>query len=214
MRFSVQLLDSDSSIRSSILNSLIGEVDSLLNKSIPAIRSRVIALLADAMRQEPEYNALRSGRLRSELGIPDAGAVEDIVNKLANTLAVTKNAIRATSAGLSGGLTLYAIESSSFNGLLSDPSAMVNDTTRGYSLPWLEWILLRGNQTIVKKYDVKFGPNPGSRTGDAIMVESNNSWRVPAEFAGTKNNNWTTRAIDRIEKTLSSEIKKILEQNI
>jgi hypothetical protein len=214
MNFSIQLLDTNSSIRSSIINALIIEANNMFDKSIPSIRSGLISLLIDGLRQEPEYLSLKSGKLRYELGIPDAGSVDDIVNKLANTVTITKNPIRSSSNGLSGGLSILAIESSSFNGLLEDPSAQVDDTVRGYSLPWLDWLLLKGNQTIIKKYDVKFGPSPSSRTGNAIMVESNNNWRVPAEFTGTKNNNWTTRAIDRIEKSIVDLIQKTLEKNI
>lgn len=214
MRFTIQLLDSNSSIRSEILNALTIEINNMLNKAIPSIRSGAISLLIEGLKQEPEYSALRSGRLREELGIPDSGAVDDIVNKLANTLNITRNPIRSSNTGLTGGFTITAIDGVSFNGLLNDPSAIVDDTARGYSLPWLEWLLLRGNQTIVKKYNVKFGPSASSRTGNAVMVASDNSWRVPAEFAGTQNNNWTTRAVDRIEKSLTDLIQKTMEKNI
>jgi len=214
MNFTVKLLEGNSTIKSLILNALLTEVNNMIDKSIQSIRSGTINLLIDAMKQEPEYLSLKNGRLREELGIPNAGAVDDIVNKLANTVNITKNTLKSTSFGLSGGLTITAIESSNFDGLLDDASAIVDDTLRGYSLPWLEWLLLNGNQTIIKKYDVKFGPSSSSRTGNAIMVESNNSWRVPAEFAGTEKNNWTTRAIDRIERPLSNLIQTTMEKNI
>jgi hypothetical protein len=46
------------------------------------------------------------------------------------------------------------------------------------------------------------------------MVESDSSWRVPAEFAGTEKNNWTTRAVERIEKSLLSLIQTTMERNL
>ncbi len=214
MNFTIKLLESDSAIRSLVLSALLTEVNAVIDKSIPSIRSGAISLLSEALKLEPEYNALKNGRLREELGIPDPGAVDDIVTKLSNTLTISKNLLKTTSSGLNGGLTITAIESASFNGLLNDASAVVNDSARGYSLPWLEWLLLKGNQTIIKKYNVKFGPSPSSRTGNAIMVESNNSWRVPAEFSGTERNNWTTRAIERIEKSILNLIQTTLEKNI
>ena len=42
------------------------------------------------------------------------------------------------------------------------------------------------------------------------MVESKNNWRVPPNFAGDQNNNWTTRAISKVDK----EIVKIISTNI
>jgi hypothetical protein len=74
-------------------------------------------------------------------------------------------------------------------------------------LPWLQWLLLEGNATIVRNYTVSFGPNRFSRTGFALMRPSLQSWKVPSEFAGTINDNWITRAIDGAE----SNIQKLLD---
>ena len=61
---------------------------------------------------------------------------------------------------------------------------------------------------------MELGPNPNSRTGMAVMVGSNNNWRVPPAFVGTITNNWTTRAIDRIENQVGNIIQKTIENNI
>jgi hypothetical protein len=59
------------------------------------------------------------------------------------------------------------------------------------------------------------GNNPRSRTGSAIMVSSQKiNWRVPAQFAGTVNNNWVTRAIERLDDSLLQQIEKELERYI
>ena len=97
---------------------------------------------------------------------------------------------------------------------ITTEAAQVIDTKRGYSLPWLEWLLLKNNKVIVNNYDVKLGPNINSRTGNAIMVSSNNNWRVPPQFAGSQASNWTTRAIERVDKQIESIIQKAIEDNI
>lgn len=91
-------------------------------------------------------------------------------------------------------------------------SAAVFKTEKGTDLNWLEWLLLFGSKTIIKDYEVEFGYNPRSRTGQAIMRGvKRGKWSVPYEFSGTQNNNWITRAIDSVEsdiyKTLSEAMK-------
>lgn len=214
MRISCDIVESNQYIKQQILNALSIDINNTLDKSINQIRDKLIEILKEAMQQEPEYSALKNGVLKYEFGIPDTSVVDSVVTKLANTLNIIKKPMKIMNIGLSGGLDITAIEIPSFNGLLADPDAIVDDTVRGYQLPWLEWLLLRGNQIIVKKYEVKMGPNPYSRTGNAIMVESNKNWRVPAEFVGTQNNNWITRAIDRVESQIVNVIQKTIEYNI
>ena len=80
---------------------------------------------------------------------------------------------------------------------------------KGTDLNWLEWLLLFGNKTIIRDYVVEFGDNPRSRTGRAVMkgVKSG-KWGVPPEFAGTKNNNWITRAIESADSEINSILKE------
>lgn len=213
MKLSCSILESNQYIRQQILNALSIEINSTLDKSISEIKTKLIDLLVDSMKQEPEYTSLKTGVLRYEFGIPDTSSVDAIVDKLANTVNILKKPISINNFGISAGLDITAIESS-FGGLLEDSDAIVDDTARGYQLPWLEWLLLRGNEIIVRKYEVKVGPSPYSRTGNAIMIESNKNWRVPAEFVGTKNNNWITRSIERAEPQIIDIIQKAIEKNI
>jgi hypothetical protein len=82
-------------------------------------------------------------------------------------------------------------------------------------LPWLEWLLLYGGKIIVRDYRVKMGSNNRSRTGMAVMVESSGSnWRVPTEFAGTSNNNWVTRAINKIDNKILDILETELEKSL
>lgn len=210
MIFSVQILESDSQIRQMILDSIKDHVEKAIGLSIDPISSEIKTLVASALRAEPEYQSLIGGTLRIEFGIPDTNVVDAVIDMMIDTLKVTKNPVKITNFGLSGGFVMTMIKSDDIDGIISTDAAIVNDTKKGHKLPWLEWLLLHSNQPIIRNYDVKIGPNPASRTGMGIMVESNKNWRVPPEFAGSEKNNWTTRAISRID----NQLPKIFENNI
>lgn len=211
MKFSFKLLDSDSYVRKEVLNAIKNHMEQTFNKALPTIRTKIKPILENALKQEPEYNSLVAGQLRLEFGIPDTSKVDEVISKLADTIFINTNPISITNAGLSGGFTIYAIKSDDISGVIYEDSAMVIDDNKGYKLPWLEWLLLKGNKTIIQKHDVKIGSNPVSRTGMAIMVESNKSWRVPPEFVGNNKNNWTTRAIERTQNEIKNIIQKTIE---
>ena len=214
MKFNVKLLESNSTIRKSIMEGLSSHMDSVISKSISKIQNELKTLLESSLKQEPEYISLTSGRLRLDFGISDPEQVNNVVAKLADTVSISKKTTTINNNGLSGGFSLNAIKSDDFNGIIGDANATVVDGVKGYTLPWLEWLLLRGNKVIVKNYDVKVGPNPASRTGMAVMVQSDKNWRVPPEFVGTISSNWTTRAIQRIEPNILKLIQKEIEANL
>jgi hypothetical protein len=85
---------------------------------------------------------------------------------------------------------------------------MVIDSNSGKSLHWLEWLSLAGDKTIIKDYDIVYGPNKRSRTGLAIMrSQSGARWKVPSEFAGNIGDNWITRSIDSISDSIDIAIQ-------
>ena len=213
MKISLNLLETNSYIENQILQSLVQQINPVLNKAANKTTVEIRKLLGEALREEPEYSSLVGGQLRLEFGIPDVRAVDDMVNKLAQTANVSIAGVSIKGSSLSGGLTLTALERSSMGGLVGDASAVVVDS-KGYSLPWLQWLLYEGNTSIVKNYEVKIGPSPYSRTGMAIMVDSDKNWRVPPAFAGTLNNNWVTRAIDRVSNNIPGILQNSFESSI
>lgn len=214
MIFEMSILESDSQIRALILEAMREHMQQAVDSSSKDIINQIKIIVADALKTEPEYESLKSGTLRYELGIPDTGVVDIIVDKMVNTLSLNSKPIGTTNFGLSGGYELTMIKSDDINGILDSEEAVVNDAARGYVLPWLRWLLLEGNKPIVKSYEVKLTPSKSSRTGMAIMVESNKNWRVPAEFSGSISNNWTTRAIEKTEKSILEAIRLSVEKYI
>lgn len=209
MIIDLKILESDSQIRQAILSSIKNHVENAFNLAIGPITSEIKSVTAIALKTEPEYQSLIAGTLRVEFGISDSNSVDTIIEQMVDTLHVTKNPIIINNLGLTGGFILTMIKSDDINGIINSESASVI-TEKGTSLPWLEWLLFHANKPIIRNYEVKIGPNPRSRTGMGIMVESNKDWRVPPEYAGSQQNNWTTRAISRIEY----QLPKIFENNI
>lgn len=213
MKINLKLLDSDSAIASKILKALVPQINLLFNKSIKNIKSEIILALSNALKSEPEYSQLVSGMLKADLGISDSSVVDSIVEELANTTNVTLTPVSVFGNSIKGGILIEAIRSDNISNIIYSDNAYVVDA-KGYSMPWLEWLLLMGNSVLVKGYDVRYGPNPNSRSGNGIMVKSNGDWRVPPEYQGTAGDNWTTRAIDRLENQITNIISNNIKKNL
>jgi hypothetical protein len=211
VKYSVRLIESDSTIRKLILEALQEDVEQTFRKALPNITKNIQELINKTIKNTPEYQSLLNGQLKFEFGLYDSqNQADKIVDTWSNNINIDMKPIKINNAGLSGGFSLGMI-ASNLQDVLSLAEASMIDTDRGYSLPWLQWLLKDGGKVLVKDYKVVLGPNPYSRTGYAIMrSDSSSNWRVPPEFAGTITNNWVTRAID----SLSDEINSIIIQQI
>ena len=210
MKFSLNLVENSSDIAKLILTNLKKEIDKVIDKALPNIRLDIQNLVKEALISEPEYASLKAGTLRAELGILNVGEVDGVVDAMVNTLDITSQPIKIGNGGLTGGFTLTMIRSADINGIIGLDIAMTK-TEKGQSLPWLEWLLLRGNDKIIQDYSVNYiGNSYRSRTGSAVMISNPKGWRIPVNFAGTEGDNWTTRAISKI----GNKIPKIIQSNL
>jgi len=211
----MRIIENDSTIRQMMLNALLEDVRDTFNKSIPQIKDKIQNLIIDAIKNSPEYSSLVSGQLRAELGIPDAASkIEELLNVWTTNINVEIKQFKVTNMGLYGGFSINCIKSD-FSDVLGTSAAQVEDKIRGYSLPWLNWLLLEGGKILVKDHVVVVGSSTFSRTGEAIMrTSTSSSWRVPPEFAGTERDNWITRAIDQLDDQISKIFQETIESNI
>lgn len=213
MKFDIKLVDSVRSIEQKILKALSVDINRSFQKAIPGIKDGIKQLLLDSLKRQPEYGSLLSGTLRFDFGISNPGSVDKVVEFLADTGEISFNRVSFVSGKLIGGMSISFMKSDDMNGLIYTDIASVVD--QGTVLPWLEWLLYHGTSPIVKKYQVEYGPNPNSRTGNAIMVESTSDWSVPSSFSGNINDNWTTRAAESIsDSAIVNVIQKNIERNI
>jgi hypothetical protein len=145
------------------------------------------------------------------LGIPDASSkIYSLINMWISNMVIDYNPPTMTNSSIRSSFSAKLIRAN-FSDVLGTDETYINDSLRGYSLPWLEWLLLDGNAIIIPNYDVVMGSNPRSRTGSAVMRGSTSSWKVPDQFSGTISDNWITRAIsnsqDKIQKLLERALK-------
>ena len=211
MRISLTLLENNADISNKILKALLPEVTKYMDSSINSVKLELPGIIRQSLINSPEYNSIMSGELRYEFGIPDPGA------KLAGLLDIWCDNIQYTSMKptivsnkIKAIFTANTIRVDYADVLYTD-YALVIDSTRGYSLPWLQWLLLEGNKTIIDKYEVIIGPNQYSRTGNALMKPSNRSWKVPSTYAGTASDNWITRAIDSVTDNIDNLLNKAFQ---
>lgn len=214
MKFSLKLLDKNNDLNKIILENIKSHIEKVINKSLPDIENSIKTLVKNALMSEPEYGSLKAGTLRAELGISNPEDVDRVVEAMLNTLEIKINPIKITGNGLNGGFVLRMIKSDDINGIINQDISNVIDSERGYSLPWLEWLLFRGNQTIIQNYSVNYTNSPRSRSGMALMIKSTGNWRVPSNFSGTESDNWTTRAINKIDQQIENIIKTNIENNL
>jgi hypothetical protein len=210
IRVSLKLLDSNSNIYQEILKALLPQVNQYMSKAILSIKPEIINIVGSSIRNSPEYGSIQSGQLKYELGIPDPSSrLESLINIWLNNIQSTYDKPVISNNKIKSSFTFEMIKSD-FSDVLSTDFATVRDNMRGYDLPWLRWLLLEGNKTIVSKYEVLFGQNKASRTGFAVMTPSNRSWKVPSTFSGNISDNWITRAID----SASSQIQSLLDRSL
>jgi hypothetical protein len=207
MNLSIKILETNKEIEKAICVALLPAVNKFMDNVQKYVQSNLFSIIKNAIINQPEHESLVNGKLRSELGIPDASIkIEEIISLWINNAIVQYQSPKIINNKIKSSLTIKVIKSN-FSDVLGSDSAEVYDIA-GYSIPWLQWLLLDGTETIIDNYEVYFGPNARSRTGYAIMKPSNNSWNVPPEFAGTIDNNWITRAITEAKP----EIEKLLQR--
>jgi hypothetical protein len=214
MKVNIGIVETDNQIKQAILSALVPEVDDVMKKSVRNIKNRLTESIKASLVTEPEYSSLVNGQLKYELGIADSSSVDKIIDAVLNTISVQVKKTTIVSNGFKGGISITVLSGEDVQGLIKTDIASVFDS-KGYYLPWLEWLLLKGTSPLVKQFEVKLGPNSSSRTGNAIMVKSASNWSVPPAFAGKESNNWFTRALSKLnDNDITTIIQTEIEKNI
>lgn len=203
---SLKLQETPSQINKEILLALLPQVETYFKNVFSKVSSQIQNLIINSIKNAPEYDALLNGQLKAEFGLPDSDSRVNFILEFWRNIQVTYYPVKIkNNSTLSANFIINMIKSD-FSDILS-LGASTFTTEKGSELNWLEWLLLFGNQTIIKDYEVVLGSNPRSRTGLAVMKGViSGKWSVPSEFAGTVNNNWITRSIDSVD----GEINKLL----
>lgn len=213
MKLSLNIVESTSTIEKDILNIIASVLDEAFQKLRPSIINKLQQIVKDAIMAEPEYQSLLNGQLKYELGIDNNFKIMDIIEVWSSTVNIDIKPVRIVGSKLTGGIAISMIKSD-YSDVLSQDSASITDQNTGSVIPWLYWLLLAGGDILISNYEVQLGPNPKSRSGNAIMVSSTENWRMPPQYAGTAKDNWVYRAINKldsqIENMLQTELEKAL----
>lgn len=207
---SVNLVESDSEITSKILQALMPQVSVYFDKIQSQLVDSIPSIIIQSIVNQPEYDALMSGTLQYEFGIPDPGSrLSEIIETIRNGYVVKYKPVSAKSSSLVGGIKIEMVKKD-FSDLLSLGSASLT-TEKGEKLEWLRWLLVEGDNVIISDNVFILGPDPNSRTGYGIMRQIGGGfWRVPPEYAGNLENNWITRAIEEASTSIDKEIQRVL----
>lgn len=195
------MVESDEKVERAILRALRRELNAKLAAITPAIRQRIQREVQRLIVSSPEFISLTSegGQLRTEFGLENTNQMQVILDKWISSIAVEVEPVRATKAGLVGGLRIYGCGLRTFNDVLDDPASYYV-TEKGDKIEFLKWLCLEGDRTIIRRFDVRPGNRFErvfiSRTNSDLMKPSQDGkWAVPAWAAGYKDSNFVTRSL-------------------
>lgn len=212
MRLGLKIIENNNEIKKEILGTLLPDVTKYINDIINYIKKNLPDVVNKAITNAPEYASLVGGQLKYELGLIDADSkIEGLLDIWINNIEYNYEPPKIIGDNIKSNFSANMIRID-FSDVLYSQYAEMQDTIRGYSLPWLQWLLLEGNKILVPNHSVIIGPNSRSRTGNAIMANSRSNWKIPAQFAGSASDNWITRAIDSAQNEIQSLLDKAGDQ--
>lgn len=194
MQLSIKILETQEQIIKSVLSTLLPQISNYMDSRINIIKKELPEIIKIAIFKSAEYDSILSGSLKYEFGIIDSSSkLNGLIEIWTNNIFINYDKPSISGSQIKSKLIAQMIKADYSDVLGTDYANMI-DTERGYSLPWLRWLLLEGNQTIIDNSSIVFGSNKFSRTGYAVM-QPGGSWKVPSSFAGTSGDNWITRAV-------------------
>jgi hypothetical protein len=204
---SVSLKDT-AALERGLLEALAKHLSGAIKRSLAPIKSRLGEVIGQAIQACPEYASLLNGRLRGELGVVNAEPVlKAIIRNIAGGVQVTSLGAQRVGSKIEGGLRIEILKGD-YSEVLGVRGGSFK-SEGGYDIDWLEWLTLKGDSIVVADHRFVTGFPERSRTGMGLM-QMPGSWRVPAEFSGTSEDNWLVRALIAVEP----EIGKILGEEL
>jgi hypothetical protein len=211
----LHIVETDKQIKTLILKSIATEIDQDLSRSIKSIDSKIRLYTPLIFVKSLTYKALITGDLNAQIGFFKGQAnnsLNEILDTIANSVKVTKKTVRFSGNKFTGGIVIEVLLSD-YSDILSLSRASIT-TEKKYVLPWLDWILTKGDLSIVLDYE--FIPYNGrGRSGGGLMsFDPGSSWRMPPAHSGTDNNNWLTRALRDYEAEIANNYAIIIKREI
>ena len=194
----IRILESNAQIQKMIEQGLRKDAHKMISQSISRIKSRITPIIRTALSTCPEIQSLSGGKLAADFGLTDDPSGQ-IVSAIVASLNVRP---RKGNAREIGGV-IVELQPTSFSNLLGLSSA--EQEIDGGSIPWLSWLLTQGDTIILAGYGVEYGDY--GRSGQARMNRSFAPFKVDSSYSGTAENNFITRAIDKVSSQIRSAIQ-------
>ena len=206
---SLKLLESNSQIKDKIYEAIVQEINKRVSKNKKSVTTKLQNAVKRWVGAQPEIASLRAnssaGSLGAQFGLTSATSdfvADTITSAVAGSMVVKIQPIKKT---LKGKLEIN-FQRDDFINLLNLQSGHVL-TEKGTDLHWLDWLLTKGDTTIITGYT--YIPGPFGRSGGGEM-NIGGLWRVPPEFSGTVTNNFITRSFKGTEKETAQILKGLL----
>lgn len=211
MSIQIKLVDSLDTIQKNINQAIASEMNRRIRKNTAKATKRLKDVIPTWIRTQPEMesilDAATPGSLGSQLGLKFGsaiGALDAIINSVNASIKID---FKPLNNKLIGGIT-FNCQPSDFLNLLALPQGH-NLNYQESDLHWLDWLLTRGDTTIIVGYQYQPGQGDG-RTGGGKMTEGT-FWRIPPEYSGSQSDNFITRALSNREQELSILLSDILK---
>ena len=157
--------------------------------------------------------------MRASLGLTTTKAInasQQIAQAVSDSVVVKTKKINPKN--LSGGLELF-VQPEDYANVLSVSEASVNYRSRRFktniNIPWLDWLLTKGDQNLISGFEFQPGSNLGRSRAGRMVESPMGNWRISPEFAGTKSDNFITRAFDRnIQDKIVNAVKKTINKRL
>lgn len=209
-----------------VLQAIVDFINPLLPAIQQDLQKKMQEMIPQIVKLTSTYNSLIAGQLKGEFGLRPQGGdskhiVDPIIDALAKEIQIDIYPLSISNHKIYGGFIIYMIYSN-FAEILKLPQGHTI-TEKNRDLHWLDWLLLQGNKIIIGSGGIfseapwHSVPSPDGRSGISIMVNGG-FWKVPAQFAGTINNNWITRMIKEfkvvIDQYMYDRVKQVFYDHI
>ena len=195
------------------------EIRDKVNRALLYSRSNIQFLVRREVEKElkagDEYLAmLPGGELYGQIGLVDIeDTLDGVIEATSKQVKVQTNFVKLVGDQVNA--SIWVIVDLQYAKLYAIGEAKFVSPEGGYDVDWLKWLLESGTSAVVLEYDYfendRTRNSRWSRTGTGFMRErEGKSWGFYEPYAGTQDDNWITRAINRT----ANETQKILESEL
>ena len=213
----IQILTTKAQFKDMAIVALVAEFNQRIKLKEARIKAEIRQLVRVTLEKTNTYRSLIGGKtggssLMAHFGFPFSQAtsiVDGIVSVVLDDIVFTTDFFFKNGARIVGKFTIRILPHGHANVLASKFGSYISQPS-DERIDWIEWLLLRGSETIITDFGINFEGFPlnVSRSKQAVMIDLDLAkgeetspkkivaWKVPSVYSGTVKDNWLTRALD------------------